>query len=172
MILVKNLYNKSYMFKDCKHLKKLSIKDKIENDIKDIDNYEEKIIKYENNKKLIDKQIEKEKEIENIFEASEKSSFNQSGASSFYNNINSFVDLTITGLRNEEKNQDYSSMFDLINDINKTSEYYTMLNGMFKNCISLSSITYISKWKSINIINISEIFSGCSEFISLTDISI
>ena len=66
----------------------------------------------------------------------------------------------------------YSSMLDLINDINKTSEYYTMLNGMFKNCISLSSITYISKWKSINIINISEIFSGCSEFISLTDISI
>ena len=61
-------------------------------------------MKFENNDKQIEKQ--KEKEIQNIFDENEKISFNQSGASSFFNNINSFIDLTITGLRIWEKNQD------------------------------------------------------------------
>ena len=88
MILIKNLYNKSYMFKDCEKLIDFSIKDKNEKNIKDVNNYEEDNIK----------EKEKEIEVENIFDDDGYSSFNQSEVSKWFSHsAKSFIDLTITG---------------------------------------------------------------------------
>ena len=42
---------------------------------------------------------------------------------------------------------------------------------MFYNCKSLKSLPDISKWKTINYIEIEDIFEGCSSLESLPDIS-
>ena len=110
MILITNLYNKSYMFKDCTSLIHFSIKDKIDINIKDDDNNEENIFLFE---KKEEKEEKEEKEIKNIFDEKDGySSFNKSGVSEWpYNKENSFNNLSITRLKYENENQDIIYLF-------------------------------------------------------------
>ena len=45
------------------------------------------------------------------------------------------------------------------------------MNGLFKNCSSLSLIPDISKWDVRNITNMNSLFVGCKSLIDIPDIS-
>ena len=67
MLLNKNLYNKSYMFKDCKTLLELKINNNLE-DIEDDENFDENNYESENNENNINYEEDEETNLNKSFE--------------------------------------------------------------------------------------------------------
>ena len=154
MILSKGIYNKSFMFKNCKNLLKLSIDYNLEKEenLYDYQNFEHTKEKnsFENN----NNNININNNIYSIFNYSKNFSGNN------YSEIEILFD-------NSEK-------FEILNIYNEFKNYntnYEMLSGMFYNCSSLISLEDISKYDTSYVTNMSKMFSRCSSLISLPDIS-
>ena len=151
MILSKNIYDKSCMFKNCELLETVS-----------------KLISYslhndplqELNNNII---IRENEYTEQDFE-SEENSFSSKNMNIDSNEFSSI-------LEKEEKNSDSISIKYLNNTLKLEKDNYTILNEMFSNCNSLSLIPDISNWDTKFIINMSYMFSNCEKLSSLPDIS-
>ena len=140
MVLNNNLYNKSYMFKDCRTLLELKINNNLEyiedNENFDINNYE-----LENNENNIDYGLDEETNLNKSFEFYGDNGIDEYN-NTYINNISTIKTY------NEENNKDslltYLELFKL--------EYnYVNLKYIFYNCRSLSSLDDISKWNIINV---------------------
>ena len=156
MILSNNIYNLSYMFKECESLCRFSIYDKQKN------------IPEVNSINLVQKDY-----------------FSENGESDNDNNISfekfsyeSLNDLNLNPIHfsgeisyDEEEIKTGSSLIDMFEKLDYPKIDYIIMNKMFYNCFSLISLTNISIWENIHIINMSQMFYNCKSLISLPDIS-
>ena len=147
MILNKNIYRKSYMFKDCKSLLQITLNDSKEDEI---ENNQNDVAKFKEEQKL---------------------------DLSAYNVINDYISnspfdnfIQITKYEQTEKISEYTLLY-LDKKLSIGNRGFTILNGIFKNCSLLKFLPDISKWNKNNILDIREMFSGCSSLLSLPDIS-
>ena len=128
MLLNNNLYNKSYMFKDCKTLLELKINNNLEyiedNENFDINNYE-----LENNENNINYEEDEETNLNKSFEF-----YGDNGKE----DIITFTSNTSTiKTYNEKNNKDtLLTYFELF----KLEDNYVNLKYIFYNCSSLSSL--------------------------------
>ena len=160
---MKNLSNKSFMFKNCNSLVELSI----ENYNKYLSNisFDDVIgnigdeIYYEN------------KESENLLNNMIDSNSNEN---LLYRNCN---DLSLSNysevLNKKSTDDDKKILIDYQKIIIKNSkENFIILNGLFENCTSLTLITNISIWDFNNILDMRLMFKNCKSLFSLpSDIS-
>ena len=176
IVLNKNIYNISCMFKDCELLESFSyinlqnIKDIINNeyDIQIINNENSNLINYSINECLYDNdtdnyfsvsQLRKKEEkydgtflsLPDITQANISHFFNMNFMFSNCNSLKYIPDISFM------KKNDTTNMIDM--------------SYMFSNCSSLVSLPDISKWKTDNVIDMSYMFSNCSSLLSLPDIS-
>ena len=148
IIFNKIIYDKSYMFKDCVSLIALTCPKTQEN---------------------IDNLIDAPNLIDSYAEKNNLCTFNYDD---FYGNE---VHPTISTISlNYEGSSDGSSLFYFNNNL-KCFEYNNKnifnLKQIFKNCVSLISISDLSYWNINNVIDINEIFVNCSSLEVLPDIS-
>ena len=152
LMINKNIYNKSSMFKDCNLLESFS---KISSD-EDIENIDKKEIKLDDEfySQIIEKTIKN------------NDSFNYWGVSPKVEN---------TSIISEISQRDNKSLNNLeklnFNKLKNLPNNYSLLKEMFANCESLLSLPDISKMKTNNIIDMSYMFSNCKSLSSLPDIS-
>ena len=125
IILSKNIYNKSYMFKNSRTLLQFSI-------IKDLDRVE--------NTENLDDDVFVEYEEENLFDLF---LFNKKDDSSLYDAENFFFADLPSISEDREKNTDNSTILYFNQNI-PFEDNYTALKGMFENCSLLSSLPNIS----------------------------
>ena len=160
MILNKNIYNKSGMFKYCRNLLELYI----DEEFKSFENIEEDIEIIKFNKTI---EFEKEENLNGLLDINMEKNF--------------LFDKIEDDIKNSdeisEKKEEYSNKSilyfwnnNLIKNI-KDNYGYINLNEMFYNCSSLISLPDISKWNNNNVTNMSFLFYNCSSLLSLPDIS-
>ena len=150
MILSKNIYNKSCMFKNCELLE--SVSKPISHSFLD-DSWQE----------LNNNEIITENKITGKGFTSKENSFLSKNMEI---NSNEFTYIS----EKEEENSEISIKY-LNNTLKLERDNYTILSEMFSNCKSLSSIPDISNWDTRFIINISYMFSNCEQLSSLPYIS-
>ena len=150
MLLNKNLYNKSYMFKDCKTLLELKINNNLE-DIEDNENFDINNFELENNENNINYEEDEETNLNKSYE------FYGDNGIDEYNNT-SINNISTIKTYNEENNKDslltYLELF-------KLEDNYVNLKYIFYNCSSLSSLPDLSKWNTNNVQSMSEMFYDC-----------
>ena len=155
MILSKNIYNKSFMFKKCNFLEIISFssisekKEKSQNEIAPANDG--------------DIQNKKETESQNTKIRTDESSW-------FYPETNNFILTSEISYANEE-NLDNSIILYYNNKLKYLKENYTIFEELFSECESLKSLPDISKWNTKNVIDMSSMFYNCKSLLSLPDIS-
>ena len=176
IILIKNIYNISYMFKDCVLLESLSyittIKENkiddenIEDDIQVIDTENINSINNENNSINV-KTISDDNTEYYWSDISSIKIYSETNESSLKINFNNLIDMShmFSNCNSLKYIPDISQW-----KVNNTGNMVNM-GYMFSNCSSLLSLPDISKWNTNNVINMSYIFSNCSSLLSLPDIS-
>ena len=151
MILSKDISNFSYLFENCSKLIKFSIYNNI---IKIIDEFKEEMIYYNYNNSI------------GYFEDKNEDFYNN-----FYKNLNDDCfspDISTITKRDESKNN--SNTIACIKD--KLEIYHNYdISEIISNTWSLSSLSYKSKKKKINISNMGYMFYNCLLLSSLPDIS-
>ena len=156
MVINKNLYNKSYMFKDCKSLLELKINNNLEyiedNENFDINNYE-----LENNENNINCWEDEETNLNKSFEFYGDNGIDEYN-NTYINNISTIKTY------NEENNKD--SLLTYLESF-KLEYNYVNLKYMFYNCSSLSSLPDISNWNTSNLKNKNDMFSGCNKSLKI-----
>ena len=152
MVLSRNIYNKSYMFKDCDLLLQYSIDE--QKSIKDFENQKNR------------EQINEDFSTENI-ENFDLDYFDDNEESNLYKNCN----FPSTIKKVEENILDNSLILFYTKNLTLLNNNYTILNGMFQGCSSLLSLPGIEEWNTYNVIDISSMFNDCSSLYSLPDIS-
>ena len=158
MILNKNIYNKSGMFKYCDNLLELYL----DGEVKGFENIEEDI-KINN----LDKSIEFG-EVGNLFDIFDT---NMEKTSLFDK-----IDYLNDSIEISEKKEEYSNKSTLSFWNNtvfkniKSNDGYVNIDEMFSHCSSLISLPDISKWNTDNITGMRYLFCDCSSLVSLPDI--
>ena len=155
MILSKNIYNKSFMFKNCNFLETISfssIFEKIEKSQNEIDSAD--------NEDTLNK---KEIKSKNTKIGTDESSW-------FYPEINDSILTSEISYANEES-LDNSTILHYNNKLKYLKENYSIFKELFSGCESLKSLPDISKWDTNNVINMSSMFYNCKSLLSLPDIS-
>ena len=152
MILSKDISNISHMFKNCVKLLKISIDDDF------ININDEKFYKFE---EFFDYNNDYNEDIyEDIYE-----DYCDNNHDNFYNdNDNIFSNCSeIAKRKYMDINHSNSTISDIKdNIIIHQYNYYSNMSEIFYNCLSLLSLPDISKWKTENIFNISNLFKKCS----------
>ena len=160
MLLCKNIYNKSFMFKNCELLESFS-GILIENDKE----------KYENNESY--EKIEYKEEIIEYDEQNIFDSFNSNIRDyPIYNYMsNTFSQISDIIYKKSYDNYDNSIILYMNNEMKYLNNNYTILREIFYKCESLISLPDITKWDTFNICDMSGMFSHCKSLLSLSDIS-
>ena len=161
MILLNNLSNRSYMFKDCESLLELLINNNIQNK-----EFKEKI----NNNSSINVEIDFEGE-DTIYHINEEDNDDDNDYSySLSEKTNNFGNSD-----SDEKSENFKTnvenltVFYLLSEIKFSKNNYYILTEMFKNCKSLLSLSEIlNNYKYNNIIDISNMFYNCSSIKRIT----
>jgi surface protein len=187
MVLNKNIYNKSYMFKDCKNLFELSIKNIPKylnnNDIKDevyatntnlgtIQNYPENIEEFElfQNFEIDENKFYFFDDINEIFseiKCMKEISKEPSTIREYLKKVE--FPINYSNLRHTFYN---CPLLKSLSDLSKWNiNFVTDISGIFCNCRLLTSLPDISGWKTDNITDMSFIFYNCNSLSSLPDIS-
>ena len=148
MLLNNNLYNKSYMFKDCKTLLELKINNNLEY-IEDDENFDSNNFELENNENNINDGLDEETNLNKSFEFYGDNGIDEYN-NTYINNISTIKKY------NEENNKD--SLLEYL-ELFKLEYNYVNLKYMFYNCSSLSSLPDISKWNTNNVEEMSEMFN-------------
>ena len=161
VIFYKIILNKSFMFKDCKSLLRISqLKDKKRT--------------YLLKKEKLSEINEEEERKKKLFDYYDEDEFSKNSLYQALNDTEYLQDYTLISEREQEES-DFSTLSYFHNIILKQNDenknYSFLLNGMFFNCSSLLSIPDISIWKIDNVTNISRIFYNCSSLLSIPDIS-
>ena len=140
MLLNNNLYNKSYMFKDCKTLLELKINNNLEY-IEDNENFDIDNSELENNENIINCWEDEETNLNKSFEFYGDNGIDEYN-NTYINNISTIKTY------NEENNKD--SLLEYL-ELFKLEDNYVNLKYIFYNCSSLSSLEDISKWNTNNV---------------------
>ena len=155
MILSNDIYNVSYMFKECESLCLFTIYDDNpkNNSEGNLINHDQKDYFLEDNDNYID----------NLF-----GNFSYESISDL--NLNS---LHFSGeiSYDEEEIKTGSSLIGMYENLDENKIDYFIMNKMFYNCFSLISLTNITIWENIHTINMSQMFYNCKRLKSLPDIS-
>ena len=177
IILNKNLYNFSFMFKDCESLIKFYYDD------------------YENNSNLDQNNFDLSEE--NTISIDNEIKYNYSDVVLYEGIKEDYTDFNLSTITKSEK-RDLDTVIYFNNQLTYYQNYFSILigvfsgcsslsslpnishldsrivldmNGIFYNCSSLTSLPDISKWNIKNVDDMSGIFAGCSSLTSLPDIS-
>ena len=162
MILKENIQNNSYMFENCESILELKINDNLdyvenkenfEIDYYCLENNETNIIYEENGQKIYDDQ-----DIYRSIDFNDDEVGIDEDSNTLYENCKN--DISEIEINSIENNKLFISKYNWKN-----------LKFMFYNCSSLKSLPDISKWKTINVIDMSGMFYNCSLLKSLPDIS-
>ena len=149
MVLSKNIYNISYLFKDCELLESLSFKN-IQNIQRNIDNIQ--VIDNENRNLFINMNISINESLSNIY-------------TDYFSNISELT---------KKEEETFGVYLNLPNSLKRNINYFINMSYMFSNCNSLKFVPDISLWKANNIgniVNMSYMFSNCNSLLSLPDLS-
>ena len=84
------------------------------------------------------------------------------------NKINKYL-ISLEAIKSSKRND--TIKFDDKNYYNSNNIFITNLSDMFNGCTSLKSISFTSKWNTINTTNISRIFENCYSLNTISDIS-
>ena len=157
LILCKNVYNKSCMFKNCESLQSLSLLS--------MDNYIEDSIEENYNEKACNKLIIGEYEKNSIYSM-------EDGTSSLDSEITINTEVISEISKMKEKNTEKTFIFYSNNNIlEKLKDNYSILKEMFSHCKSLQHLPDISNWNTSNVCDMSDMFSHCKSLQYLPDIS-
>ena len=163
MLINKNVYDKSYMFKDCESLLELTINDNLEY-IKNYENSEEIDFLFKKN----EYDIISEEGVEIFYENQGNNGsvefdmdyFGMEDNNIFYENYNNCISEI---KRDTKENVEDSSLIDYIK-LFETQYNYSNLKYLFYKCSSLSSLPDISKWNTNNVTNMNSMFFVCKLF--------
>ena len=162
MVLNKNLYDKSYMFKDCKSLLELSINNNLEyiedNEIFDMNNYNYEL---KNNEKYINRWEDEGTNLDISLELYGYFGIDEDNKTSINN---------ISEIKKYTEKIDKDSLLTYLKLL-KLENNYVNLKCIFYNCRSLSSLPDLSKWNIDNVIDMNGMFTGCSSLSFLPEIS-
>ena len=183
LVLKDNISNKSFMFKDCESLIKLSIKTDRKINLEKISELkEDKDLDIEFNNYYLNNN---QKNIDNIFynydffdkdSSFSKTIENTENSSKLFSNTSSYPELIETK-NSRNLNLRYLffnclSLVSLPSEISKWNIEDTIdISGIFKNCITLESLPDLSKWNTKSVIDVSSIFHNCISLKSLPDLS-
>jgi len=151
MVLSKNIYNKSCMFKNCEALTSLS-QINIYNYIEDLESMDN----------IIDTEDYTQSESDSY-----ENSFEDFNNPTMYNNIRLISEIS----KEKEENLDFQMILLFNERLKKFENNYTTYKEMFYNCRSLKSLPDISLWNTNYIIDMSYMFYNCESLLSLPDIS-
>ena len=155
MVLSKNIYNKSRMYKNCETLEKLSLLS-FDDDIKQLQNVE-KNIEIEFNRQNMKDEEESFSSNNSIYDdnLAYKDDF------PLYNNIkiDDFVFSEISK-KNDDETSELTILY-LNKKLNYSGNNHTILNEMFYNCKLLSALPDVYNWNIDNVIDISGMFYNC-----------
>ena len=160
MVINKNLYDKSYMFKDCESLLELTINDNLEY-IKNYENSEEIDFLFKKN----EYDIISEEGVEIFYENQGNNGsvefdmdyFGMEDNNIFYENYNNCISEI---KRDTKENEEDSSLIDYIK-LFESQYNYSNLKYLFYKCSSLSSLPDISKWNTNNVTNMNSMYKDC-----------
>jgi surface protein len=141
MVLSKNIYNKSCMFKNCEALTSLS-QINIYNYIEDLESMEN----------IIDTEDYTQSESDSY-----ENSFEDFNNPTMYNNIRLISEIS----KEKEENLDFQMILLFNERLKKFENNYTTYKEMFYNCRSLKSLPDISLWNTNYIIDMSYMFYNC-----------
>ena len=158
MKLNKNIFNKSYMFKNCESLQSLVTIT--------YDNYQCSFDNMQNDTwDELDLEINDNKDENNILHNSNDDCLNENN---LYNNIKSQISTIEV---EEEEIPEQNVIFYFYNELKYFGRNYTILKEMFYNCVSLTFLPDISSLITNNVLDISFLFYNCKSLSSLPDIS-
>ena len=147
MILSKDCYNKSYMFKDCSFLTEINFHDKI----------------YKNEKKEKDSILNNQHYLDVYFNKSNNEINSGKNNEDMFNDEKTiFTSSEIQELPKKTKNLKNENLW-------KTK--ISVMNEIFSNCSALIYLPDNSDWDTINVIDMSKIFYNCRKLSFLSDIS-
>ena len=153
MILRKDIYNKSCLFKNCDSLETVL-------ELSDL-NLEQNFENYNYNEfGFNERNIIEEKNLN-------KNLLNNLDEHSIYKNLS----YDISEIKKGEEDLDNDVIYFINNKLKYLGYNYSILNQMFFNCKSLLSLQDISKWNTINIIDMSSMFYNCYSLSYLPNIS-
>ena len=152
LMINKNIYNKSCMFKNCNLLESFS-KILSDEDIENVNKLEKKIDdEYYSH---ITKEIVKEED-----------------SSDYYMGVKNNSTISNISQRDDSiNNSEKSKLIYIYKKLTNSTKNFILLNEMFSNCESLLSLPDISKFETNNVIHMSYMFSNCKSLLSLPDIS-
>ena len=183
LVLKDNISNKSFMFKDCESLIKLSIKTDRKINLEKISELkEDKDIDIEFNNYYLNNN---QKNIDNIFyncdffdkDSSFSKTIENTEVSSKLSSFTSIYPEQIEIKKYKNLNLKYMffnclSLVSLPSEISEWNIDDTIdISGIFKNCISLKSLPDLSQWNTSNILDMNSIFHNCISLLSLPDLS-
>jgi len=158
IIFIEKVNNKSFMFKDCTSLLRVSKIEKIKNTKK----YEPKIIK---NSVIINDYFY----YDDLYEMSkiQENNINYKEKDIYYNDKSFYDEISLIPKKDEELSESLVRCW-------KNIELYPKnisLSGLFYNCKKLESLPDISEWDLTDVIDLSLLFYNCSKLESLPDLS-
>ena len=140
LVLNENIYNRSYMFKNCKSLIHFSICDN------DNDNFNDDEKEEEEKENLFDNDIINDDDENELYK------------SMYVYNYKAPTEISEISKERETK---YSVKDYLINDLDNSYINCVNLKGIFYNCSYLLEVLNLSKWNRYKIINMSYMFYNC-----------
>ena len=171
MILNRNIFNKSCIFKNCESLESFNTF----NESCILKNCEslESFVPFSMKEEINSKDEKENTEKESTEEEEDKYEIDIEDHPIYENAKSKFANFSFISQENENEDINSNSIIlyfdrklELMNGNN-----YTIIKEMFSNCKSLSFLSDISKWDTKNVIDMSYMFNNCESLSSLPNIS-